>query len=58
MVRQLGFATIGAFTQVGSGQRIVGATHVSLGARNFTLGNGHRSFFHSRLTPTGPAISV
>ena len=51
MVRQLGFATIGAFTQVGRGQRIMGATHVSLGTRNFTLGNGHRSFFHSKADP-------
>jgi hypothetical protein len=51
MMWQFGFATIWAFTQIRRGQRIMCATHVALGARDFTLRNGHRSFFHSASDP-------
>ena len=54
MVRQLGFATIRAFAQIGGLERVVGTAHVALRAGDFTLGNGHRSIFHIQLAPFGP----
>ena len=51
MVWQFWFTTIWALTQIRSSQRIMCAPHVALGARDFTLWNGHRSFFHFTSDP-------
>src|SRR3546814_20934347 len=41
IVRQLQFAAIRAFLIVDGRQRVVAATHVALGRRCFSLGEGH-----------------
>jgi hypothetical protein len=48
-VRQLEFAAIGAFLELGRLQRMVAAAHVPLGRRGFSLGDSHCGTFNTIL---------
>src|SRR5437764_7759364 len=49
VVRQLQFAAIGAFLELGRRQRMVAAAHVPLGRRGFSLGDSHCGTFDTKI---------